>query len=101
MSMTLQTSLRPADQSRTEETTESWSELARSEPLWLEPPRAAAAGIPGIPGVFSEAEWVGGPALAAPAVSPARVSVLSPGLARLLNAAAIDSTFGALFLKSP
>jgi hypothetical protein len=100
--MALQTSLRPADQSRTEGA--FWSERSRSEPSWLEPPRAAAVGIPEVPrvaGVFSEAEWVGGPGLAAPASSPARGPALSSGLARLLNAAAIDSTFGALFLKSP
>src|SRR5687767_15886506 len=62
---------------------------------WSEPPRAARAQVVG------EAEWVGAPVRAVPPSVQAGAPRLSPGLARLLNAALIDSTFGELFMESP
>ena len=62
---------------------------------------------------YAEAEWVDAPTptptpnsprgrgASLPALPPAPAPALSPGLARLLNAALIDSTFAALFLASP
>jgi len=62
---------------------------------WSEPPRAARSQVVG------EAEWVGAPVRAVPPSVQAGAPRLSPGLARLLNAALIDSTFGELFMESP
>ena len=79
---------------------------------WPEPPRAAVAAavataadsIAGS-GVRFETEWVNAPGRGAPAPIPtptlSPAPVLSPGLARLLNAALVDSTFAAHFLSSP
>ena len=50
---------------------------------------------------MAEAEWVGAPGSAVPGPAPLVAPALSPGLARLLNAALIDSTFGEAFVESP
>ena len=64
------------------------------------------AAIPAPADVYFEAEWVDtrsprGRDASLPGLPLAPTPVLPSGLARLLNAALIDSTFAALFLASP
>ena len=91
--MTLQTPPRP----------QTPAQRAAPDASWPEPPRAYRPEGAGAarPRLVAAAEWVGAPGSAVPGHTPLVAPALSPGLARLLNAALIDSTFGEAVVESP
>lgn len=89
--MTLQTRPRPI----------THAQRAAPDASWPEPPRVYRSEGEKAPHLVVEARWVGASGGAAPLPATPVAPALTPGLARLLNAALIDPTFAALFLGSP